>query len=295
MTSRHVHKSYIISLCLLVALVCAPKGAHAGCAFSPAGASSGIIAFGAIDPSTSPGPVLGTVNTNITFTCDSGRTFNVTANPASGWTLTRTGGSMPYTLGFVTTGAGKGTSPPTTNRISLLTNTSQILLPNYQDAPSGAYNNGSQSVTFTINCPTCTAPTTITATIPATTGVTASIGNTCGTAVSGSMTFNIDPSTTPGPITANTTANGTSPSAKCTKNAVHAVSCSSAHTNRLTIGNDGVTDPIAYTITGCPANLTGSGFSTATPIPFGISILQAAYQNAQAGPHSDTITVTVTY
>jgi spore coat protein U-like protein len=76
---------------------------------------------------------------------------------------------------------------------------------------------------------------------------------------------------------------------------VHAVACSSAHGSTLTIGNDGVTDPIAYTITGCPASITGSGFSTATPIPIGISILQTAYQNARAGAHSDTITVTVTY
>jgi spore coat protein U-like protein len=108
------------------------------------------------------------------------------------------------------------------------------------------------------------------------------------------MSFNIDPSGS-GTLTPNTTANGTSPSVKCTKNQAHAVSCSSAHANTLTIGNDGVTDPIAYTITSCPASVTGSGFSTASPIPVGISILQAAYQNARAGAHSDTITVTVTY
>jgi len=52
---------------------------------------------------------------------------------------------------------------------------------------------------------------------------------------------------------------------------------------------------IAYTITSCPASITGSGFSTAASIPVGISILQTAYQNAKAGAHSDTITVTVTY
>jgi hypothetical protein len=108
------------------------------------------------------------------------------------------------------------------------------------------------------------------------------------------MSFNIDPSTTPGPIIANTTANGTSPSVKCTKSQTHAVACSASHSN-LSIGNNGTTDPIAYTITGCATPLTGQGFSTATSIPVGISIAQTAYQNAQAGAHSDTITVTVTY
>jgi hypothetical protein len=108
------------------------------------------------------------------------------------------------------------------------------------------------------------------------------------------MSFNIDPSGS-GTLTPNTTANGTSPSVKCTKNTGHVVACSSVNGNKLTIGNDGVTDPIAYTITSCPASVTGSGFSTAAPIPVGISILQTAYQNAKAGAHSDTITVTVTY
>lgn len=288
MHSSRIHKARIISLCLSFALACTANTAHARCAF--VGGSTGVISFGAINPSTSPGPVLGTVTTQVNFTCNNGRAFTVTAIPASGWTLTGPG-SMPYTLGFIASGTGRGNGTP----IALLTNTSQILQSNYQDAPTGAYNNGAGGlVTLRISCPTCGAPNVINATIPATTGVTASITNTCTSAVNGSMSFNIDPSGS-GTLTPNTTANGTSPSAKCTKNAVHAVTCSSAHANKLTIGNDGSTDPIAYTITSCPASLTGSGFSTATPIPVGISILQAAYQDAQAGAHSDTITVTVTY
>ena len=267
-------------------MACAAEEAHARCAF--VGGSTGVINFGTIDPSTSPGPVLGTVTTQINFTCNNNRAFTVTATPASGWTLTGPG-SMPYTPGFIASGTGRGGATP----IALLTNTSQILMSDYQNALFGAYTNSS-AVTLTIVCPLCTAPNTIVATIPATTGVLAGIANTCSSAVNGSMSFNIDPSGS-GTLTPNTTANGTSPSVKCTKNQAHAVSCSSAHANTLTIGNDGVTDPIAYTITSCPASVTGSGFSTASPIPVGISILQTAYQNARAGAHSDTITVTVTY
>ncbi len=289
MTSKHVHKTYFISLCFLFAIACATHPAHAGCAFA-GGASTGILSFGAIDPSSS-GPVFGTVIQQVRFTCDKNKNFSVTATPASGWALISGANSMPYTLGFITGGRGRGPAA----QIDLLTNMSQILQSGYQDAPSGVYNNGAGGqVTLTINCPTCSNPKTIFATIPASTGVTASITDKCASAVTGWISFNIDPSGS-GMLTANTTSNGVSPSAKCTKNSAHAVSCSSAHANRLTVNNDGVTDPIIYTITGCPANLTGSGFSTATPIPVGISIAQADYQNAQAGPHSDTITVTVTY
>jgi len=286
MASRPVSKVYLISLCFLFAITCVAREAHARCAF--VGGSSGVISFGNIDPSTSPGPVLGTVTTQVQFYCQNGRAFTVTATPASGWTLTGPG-SMAFTPGFIASGTGAGAGAP----MNLLTNTSQILMSNYQNAPSGAYSNSS-AITLTITCPTCSAPNIINATIPATTGVTGSIANTCGSAVSGTMSFNIDPSGS-GTLTPSTTANGTSPSVKCTMNSVHAVTCSSGHANKLTIGNDGVTDPIAYTITSCPANITGSGFSSATSIPVGISILQTAYQNAKAGAHSDTITVTVTY
>ncbi len=81
----------------------------------------------------------------------------------------------------------------------------------------------------------------------------------------------------------------------CTNGQPHGVSCTSSHAYMLTIGNDGSTDPIAYTITGCPASVSGQGFLTATPINFGLSLAAANYQNALAGAHSDTITVTVSY
>jgi hypothetical protein len=59
-----------------------------------------------------------------------------------------------------------------------------------------------------------------------------------------------------------------------------------------------VTDPIAYSITGCPGAITGSGFVTAVPIDFGLSLNAGGlngYQNARVGAHSDIITVQVMY
>lgn len=124
---------------------------------------------------------------------------------------------------------------------------------------------------------------------------TGTVADTCSSGVGGNITFNIDPSVA-GPITPATTDGGNaSPTVKCTKSQVHTVTCTSAHTNKLTVGNDGSTDPIAYTITGCPASITGQGFGTATPIDFGLSLAAVDYQNALMGAHIDTITVTVTY
>lgn len=124
---------------------------------------------------------------------------------------------------------------------------------------------------------------------------TGTVTDTCSSATGGSITFAIDPSSA-GPITPVTTdAGNAAPTVKCTNGQAHAVSCTSAHANQLTIGNDGATDPISYTITGCPASITGQGFGTATAINFGLSLAAAAYQNALAGDHVDTITVTITY
>jgi len=258
-----------------------------GCAF--VGGSNGAINF-TIDPSTSPGPIYGNVTAQINFICESGKPFNVTASPAGGWTLTGPG-TMNYTPGFISGGTGQGTMA-----ISLLTTGSSILQTHYQDAPYGVYNNGSQAVTFTIHCPTCSAPNVISATLPATTGVTANVTDMCIATAAGSIAFNIDPSGS-GTLNVSTTNNGTDPTAKCTKGRTYSVSCTSLHGNVLTIGNDGVTDPLAYNISTCGSSnsLTGKGFSTPASIPVGISISQAAYQNARVGDHQDTITVTVTY
>jgi hypothetical protein len=127
--------------------------------------------------------------------------------------------------------------------------------------------------------------------------VSANVMDTCTTPANGSITFTIDPSSA-GPLTPTTISNGTSPTVKCTAGQSHGVSCISSHAYNLTIGNDGSTDPIAYTVTGCPASVTGQGFLTPVPINFGLSLSATGsngYQNAMAGAHSDTITVQVSY
>jgi spore coat protein U-like protein len=260
-------------------------GAPMSCSF--VSGNSGAISFPALDLSTA-GPVYGTVTTQVQFTCTKNSAYTVTVAPASGWTLQSGPNSIAYTLGVIPSATYAGAA------VNLLVpsgaTASQIMQANYQDAPAGTYSNGS-AITITVDWNGPPGP--ISATLPIN-NVSVIVKDACTSAVSGSMSFNIDPSGS-GTLTPNTTANGTSPSVKCTKNAVHAIACASAHANSLTIGNDGVTDPIAYTITGCPASVMGSGFSTANQIPIGISIFQTAYQDAQAGAHSDTITVTVTY
>jgi spore coat protein U-like protein len=124
---------------------------------------------------------------------------------------------------------------------------------------------------------------------------TGTVTDTCNTPTNGTITFTIDPSGA-ATLTPQTTDFGnTSPSVKCTNGQTYAVACTSAHSNQLTLGNDGTSDPIAYAITGCASPITGSGFVTATSIPLGLSIAPAAYQTAQIGAHIDTITVTITY
>lgn len=270
---------------IMMSAVDVSYGAPMSCSF--VSGNSGAISFSALDLSTA-GPVYGTVTTQVQFICTKNSAYTIMVAPASGWTLQSGSNSIAYTLGVTPSATYAGAA------VDLLipsgATASQIMQANYQDAPPGTYSNGS-AITFTVDWNGPPGP--ISATLPIN-SVRVTVNDACTSAVNGAMSFSIDPSGS-GTLTPNTTANGTSPSVKCTRNAVHAVTCSSSHANRLTIGNDGVTDPIAYTITGCPTSITGSGFSTATPIPIGISILQAAYQDAQAGAHSDTITVTVTY
>jgi hypothetical protein len=283
---RSLKTGYIVLvfLLLLAGLASTTHAAPMTCSF--VGGSSGAISFGNIDPMNAS-PIIGNVVTPVQFTCGQWKAYTITVNPASGWQLSSGSNTISYTLGVAPSGTYGGAA------VDVFTASGSIIMTQaqYGGAPAGSYSNTS-AINVTISWSGGQAGS-IVATLPATTGVTANIIDTCGTAVSGSMSFNIDPSVA-GPITANTTANGTDPSVKCTKNATHAVACSALHSN-LSIGNDGATDLIAYTITGCATPLTGQGFSTVTSIPVGISIAQTAYQNAQAGAHSDTITVTVTY
>jgi hypothetical protein len=198
-------------------------------------------------------------------------------------------GSIPYTLGFVASGLGKGNGTP----IALLTNASQILMSDYQNAARGAYING-QLVTLTINCPTCTAPRTIFATIPVG-NVTGTIADTCAFPPgSSTLTFNMDPSvsgTTTAPILPDLKI-------KCTKNlpfTVVTLSACGAGSPKMGLGGC-AGFKIPYTFTGIP-NATGNGFGVGMDISLGISgsANSVDYANAPQGSYSDIETITINY
>jgi hypothetical protein len=126
--------------------------------------------------------------------------------------------------------------------------------------------------------------------------VSADVADTCiglDPGVASVLPISLDPMT---PVAVTGGGVSVNPSIKCTKDSTHVVACTSAHGNQLTVGNDGATDPIPYTLTAgsCASPLTGNG-STAVDIPLAIDIANNAFLNAVAGLHSDTITITVTY
>lgn len=283
----------IVLTLLSITLICAPQRAYAWirccsdntCWWMGGGyCSRGVLDFGTIDPS-STGPIIASITTNQYFNCSGNGIWNASYAPASLTLTGPAGGSIPYTIGY------NATHSCTEVTETLLINTSTIQQTAYQDAPAGTYRN-SATVTFTING----GGNHINPTLAVNSDVRATIIDTCGSAASGTMSFNIDPSGSGAFTPATTDPGNTSPSIKCTKNSTHAVSCSALHGN-LSIGNDGTTNPIAYTVTTCGSSnsITGNGFSTATSIPIGISIPQASYQDAPAGTYTDTISVTITY
>jgi hypothetical protein len=290
-TGHSNKKRKLITALFLLALAGTAGTAYAArmsCSF--VGGTSGDISFPNIDLTTS-GTVYGNVNTQVSFVCTKNQSYTITVNPVSGWTLQSGANSIPYTLGVAPSGSYAGA------QVDLLVpsglGASAIAQADYQSAPVASYANTSP-IFITVSWGTGGAAGSIQATLPSG-SVRAAVVDSCTAPVNGSMNFTIDPSGS-GTLNFSTTdAGNTPPTVTCTQNAVHAVSCSSAHLNKLTIGNDGSTDPISYTITGCPSTITGGGISSPTPINFGISILQSAYQNAKAGPHSDTISVLVTY
>lgn len=263
------------------------------CRFS--GSNTGAIAFGSggsIDPSTSPSPITNTVTSQVSIQCGAGLAYTVTVTNPPGILQMTGANTIPFTLAV----AASGTSISDAALIPLLGPNASPLIPsstiyNYENFVAGSSSIGPITVNISWGG---AAPGSLDAivNVAATTVI-----DTCNTPVNGAITFTINP-TSAGPLTPNTTVDGTPPTVKCTNGQSHAVSCTSAHGYQLTIGNDGITDPIAYTITGCPATVAGSGFLTATPINFGLSLNASGaggYQDAQAGAHSDTITVQITY
>lgn len=263
------------------------------CRFS--GTNTGTIAFGSagsIDPSTSPGPITNTITGPLNFQCGAGLAYTVAVTNPAGQLQMTGANTIPFTLGL----APSATSASDAALISLLGPNAAPSIPastifNYQNFVAGSSSIGPITVRISWGG---AAPGSMNATV----NVTATtVTDICSAPVNGSITFNIDPSSA-GPLTPNTTSNGASPTVMCTNGQSHGVSCTSSHGYQLTIGNDGMTDPIAYTITGCPASVAGSGFLTTRPINFGLSLSATGpngYQNAAAGAHSDTITVQVSY
>ncbi|MDH4161351.1 MAG: hypothetical protein OEW15_01515 [Nitrospirota bacterium] len=259
-----------------------------------AGTNTGSIAFGSagsIDPSTSPGPIMNTVTTQVNFQCGAGLGYTVAVTNPPGALQMTGANTIPFTLGIAS-----GTSASDSTLIPLLGPSAAPVIPastisNYENFVVGTSTIGPLTVNISW---AGAAPGSLNATVNV---APATVADVCSTPVNGSITFTINP-VAAGPLLPNTTLDGSSPTVKCTNGQNHGVSCTSAHGYQLTIGNDGVTDPIAYTITGCPATVTGSGFLTATPINFGLSLNATGaggYQDAAAGPHVDTITVEVTY
>jgi len=282
----------LIFLLSMIALICATKEGSAAtrcCSDSICWRTGnsycnlGVLAFGTINPS-STGSITATITTNQYFSCGTNANYTVTQNPATLTMTGPTGGSITYTVGYLNNVSCSGTTETLFSTIG-----STILQADYQDEPAGSYTN-SEIVSFYVYDSGDGSSKTMYLAVG---DVTATITDTCGSPTNGTMSFTIDPSSS-GSLTKSTTDSGTSPSVKCTKNASHSMSCSALHGN-LSIGNNGTTDPIAYTITTCGSSVTGNGFSTATSIPIGITIPQVAYQDAQAGNHTDTITVTINY
>ncbi len=252
------------------------------------GSNIGSISFSNIDPSTTPGPILGTVTQQINFTCKSGMAYTVTASPASGWTMVSGGNSIAYTLGFTASGSGLGAAS-----IPLLTTTSQILQTDYANAAGGYYAN-SQPITLTVSW-TLGGGGSIDATLPAG-NVSGTVINTCAVSQApGTLIFNIDPSIT------GTTSGTISPDMqiKCTMGDTVTITASSkcgGATPKLDTAYPvcgGSAIPYTFNFLG---STTGQGFGgTGIPLQLGGSVSSANYANAPVGSYGDQQTLTIQY
>jgi Putative Ig domain len=255
----------------------------------------GSISFGIIDPSAVPGPALGTITQQINFVCKNNMTYTVTASPASGWTINQGGFTIPYTIGFNTTGVGGGANVP----IPLLTASPapQIPQPNYANAAGGVYANN-QAVTFTISW-TQAGGGSIIASLP--------VGNVSGVILStclvsqspGVLTFNINPS-------ASSTTTTLSPDLqiKCTMNGTFSISTTSACGGQMYSSYppscSGYGIPYLFTClgstSGCSGSALGTGFGGGgISLGIGGSAVSAGYANAPAGNYGDLRTITISY
>jgi len=265
------------------------------CAF--VGSNIGGISFSSIDPSTSPGPILGTVTQQVLFTCKAGMAYTVTANPTSGWTINSGGNTIAYTPDFVAGGTGLGATP-----IALLGTNSQILLADYANAAGGIYSN-TQPLTLTIGWAAAGGGS-ITATLPAG-AVNGMVVNTCTFTSPGTLTFSIDPSisgttsatispdmlincTRGATVTASASSQngGASPAIKCTTPATCGMT-RIPYTFKILNSN-------AWPVTIPSASITGFAGAGAS-LGLSGSVDSNDYVNASVGSYGDVETVTINY
>jgi hypothetical protein len=255
------------------------------CAF--VGTNIGSISFGNIDPSTTPGPITSnSVTQQVLFQCDTTLTYSFAKIPANP-SLISGGNSILFTLGL----AASGLNTTNLTQISLLTTTSSISQPDYQNAVTGSYNSGNISITISWGG---TYPGSINATATA----LGTVIKTCAvTQSAGTLTFNIDPSvagTTTGTIAQDLKI-------KCTKSASIAISASSScggATPKLSSSYPpvcgGFQIPYTFNISN---GVTGAGFGAGSDLALGIggTVDSANYINAPVGNYGDLETVTITY
>ena len=252
----------------------------AGCVLN--GTDTGGISFGNLDPSGYPAPVNNIITQQVNFQCSAGLAYSIAVtNPVGQLQLTGAN-TVPFTLGLHANGTGAGAVD-----IPLLTMNSAITsyagfvegVSSFSNPITVEINWAGGSLSAYVNVSDVTV-------IPA-----------CGTPTNGTMNFDIDPSlnTT---ITASTTANGTSPTVKCTNASQPNVTCETSGGSTAGQLKKG-TDNINYNVTTCGVSgkITGNGFGAApaSEIPVGISVVPSAYQSAPPGDYSDNVTVTIAY
>lgn len=250
------------------------------------GSSSGAIAFGSIDP-TSSVAVIGSVTTPVQFICSAGLPYTITVNPSSGWQLSSGSNAMGYTPGVAINGTYAGVA------VDVFTAGGSVITQGqYVNAPAGSYSNAS-SVTVTVSY----SGGSITASLPVG-SVTAAVQNSCS--VSGSPSLNF------GTLDAVTNSGGSaasviSSSIMCTMGASVTVTndggLNYAGTSRLI---DSSSNYVNYNFT-YNSPLTGAGGATdiggsgAGHLGMSAAIPAGALDNAPAGIYTDTMTLTISY
>jgi hypothetical protein len=259
-----------------------------GCSF--VSGSSGAISFGtSIDP-LATGPVIGTVNTPVQFTCAASQVYSIAVTPASGWQLTGSD-TISYTLGVISSGSYTygGTA------VDVFTAGSSMTQLQYGNAPPGNYSN-----TSAINVTISWTGGSIQASLPIG-SVTGTVIASCRADSAGTLNFpSIDPSET-----ANVTATSSGLAYRCSNGmsfSITGLSSAGGGTGTCTgftgtLKSTGTpADTLSYTATCFTGAYSGTGYSAGVSIPISGNIASAQYQDANAhADYSDTLTVTVSY